>query len=786
MQKPFYIQKIAVLGAGVMGAQIAAQCVNAGIETYLFDLPGKQEDKTKPIANAIAKLKQLKPNPLGSANISLLLHACNYDEHMDQLTSCDLIIEAIAERLDWKEELYQRVIPYLNDKAILVTNTSGLSIHALKEKLPLFLQHRFCGVHFFNPPRYMHLAELIPTEKTDPVLLNNLETWLTTRLGKGVVRAKDTPNFIANRVGVFALLTSLHWADIFKLKLDEVDALTGVLVGRPKSATCRTMDVVGLDTMQHVVNTMQQQLKADPWHALFQLPNWLVSLIETGHLGQKTGQGIYRKRGQLIEVYDVDTNQYQPSQGMVSDEVKAIMAIKDPVEQMMRLMQASHPQAKFLSACFSDLFLYCAYHLKDIAHSVKEVDLAMRWGFGWQYGPFETWQLSGFMPIKKQIEQTLAKNDTMCIQLPYWLNEIDSFYKDGEAFSPSSSAFVKPSVLPVYQRQMIKEDVVFDPGLQKKVIFENEGVVLWSLVDDIGVVEFKTKANSIGQVVVDGLNQILDIAHQQCSGLIIHQKDPSNFSAGANLKEVANYIETNQFFAIERLITAFQTLAMRIKYSVIPIVAALRGKALGGGLELVLHCSKTMAAFESYPGLVELGVGLIPAGGGCKEMAMRAFAKSPANIMLQLTPYYEQIAKAQVAESALDAKLRGYLRESDGIMMHQNEVLFAAMKTLKAMLATNYQPPIPHRFQVAGIEGRAQLEVGLVNWLEGGYISDHDYLLASKLASVMCGGDVNQGEWVSEEWILALEKEAFMSLVIHERTKARIQSLLETGRPLRN
>ncbi|HBI21010.1 MAG TPA: 3-hydroxyacyl-CoA dehydrogenase, partial [Legionella sp.] len=611
---PFFIRKIAVLGAGVMGAQIAAHCVNAGIETLLFDLESKDGRATSLVDKAILNLTKLKPSPLATPDIASLLKACTYANDAAALTDCDLIIEAIAERLDWKEALYAQIVPYLNDKSILVTNTSGLSINALATALPEALRLRFCGVHFFNPPRYMHLAELIPTANTSPELLNQLESWLTSSLGKGVVRAKDTPDFIANRVGVFSLLATLHHAKAYGLGLDEVDALTGALLGRPKSATFRTMDVVGLDTLQHVVQTMALNLSNDPWHAVYVLPDWLTGLIQKGHLGQKSGQGIYRKQGRMIEVYDVALGDYRQASGEVHAEVKAIFKQADVREWMPRLFASQHPQAQFLAACFRDLFHYCAFHLDGIANNVRDVDLAVRWGFGWDRGPFEIWQSAGVSEIRKHIERAIADSTSMSqAKLPAWLGVVADFYCKEGAFTPANSTFVGRRRLPVYQRQFFPESVMAEPRFPTNTLFENEGVRLWHLKDDVAVINFKSKANTIGQSVMDGLSQALDIAERQCQGLIVYQPDADNFSSGADLRGVATLIQTGQMGGLDAMLGGFQQLMMRMKYSVIPVIAALRGRALGGGCELMMHCCRVVAAFESYPGLVELGVGLIPA-----------------------------------------------------------------------------------------------------------------------------------------------------------------------------
>ena len=776
MSETFFIKKIAVLGAGVMGAQIAGLAVSAGIETRLYDL---NSDLVK---KAIINLGSLRPDPLGTKQIASSILPRTYDEHIQELSDCDLIIEAIGERLDWKESLYQRVTPYLNSKTIFVTNTSGLSINTLSLFLPDKYRKRFCGVHFFNPPRYMHLAELIPSSYTAPEILDHLETWLTSRLGKGVVRAKDTPNFIANRIGVFSLLATLYHANHYGLGLDEVDALTGPFIGRPTSATCRTMDVVGLDTLQHVVHTMQTELTDDPWHSVFTLPEWMTTMIKEGHLGQKTGQGIYRKSGKQIDVFDPVSGTYRTAQGVVHDDVKRIFALPSLDKQMDALFQSTNKQALFLASCFRDLFHYCAFHLGSIAETVQAVDLAMQWGFGWKNGPFDTWQSSGIPLINKYLIQAIDEGTSLSsVELPRWLINLPDFYDHGKAYSAVSNQYESPSLLPVYKAQRVKK-------LISTPIYENEGVTLSHLEDDIAVLSFKSKANTIGQSVLDGLNEALSIAEKKLQGMIIYQRNEMNFSSGADLRGVLTLIQTNQMKALEAMVKNFQDTNMRFKYSSLPVVAALRGRALGGGCELIMHCDDVVAAFESYPGLVEIGVGLIPAGGGSKELAMRAAfsARSTGELPHHVQGYFETVAKGTVANSAPHAKFLGFLKEETPVLMHTEEILYGAVSLIKTKQALNYTPPLKQLFPVAGREGHAQLQVGLINWLEGGYISQHDYVLANELAGVLCGGDVYQGQLVDENYILKLEREAFMRLAETPLTQNRIAYLLETGKPLRN
>ncbi|MDF1677064.1 MAG: 3-hydroxyacyl-CoA dehydrogenase/enoyl-CoA hydratase family protein [Legionellaceae bacterium] len=785
MQEPFFIKKVAVLGAGVMGAQIAAHVVNAKIETRLYDLATEGHDPYQLVKSSIKKLGKLKPSPLGTKETAHLLLPRQYETDLEELADCDLIIEAIGERLDWKEALYQRIAPHVRANAIVVSNTSGLSINTLASVLPGALQSRFCGIHFFNPPRYMHLAELIPSKQTTPELLNQLETWLTSRLGKGVVRAKDTPNFIANRVGVFSLLATLHHAERLGLGLEVVDALTGGLLGRPKSATFRTMDVVGLDTLGHVVHTMDEHLKDDPWHTFFTLPAWLQQLIEAGHLGQKTGQGVYRKQGKVLEVYDIALKDYRPVQASVSDEVKAIFQLKTPGEQITALRASSHPEAELICSCFRDLFHYAAFHLENIADNVRDIDLALQWGFGWKQGPFETWQAFGVSDMCEWIAESNTEKSTMApVALPGWVEAKNfAFYRGDTAFSPSSDAYQGCSELPVYARQW---SAAKRPD-KANILFENDGVCLTHLQEEVGVLSFKSKSNTIGQAVLDGLDEAISVAEARCQGMIVYQHNPMNFSSGADLSAVAHFIETHQMAALADMVHNFQNVLMRLKYSTVPVVSALRGRALGGGCELLMQSDAVVAAFESYPGLVEAGVGLIPAGGGSKEFALRAAQLTVGNdLMPRLYPYFEQAAMAVVAGSASEALARGFLRTKDTCMMHAGEVLFAAFHRIQAMQAENYTPPMPARFKVAGREGCAQLKGVLANFEAGQFISKHDAFLASQLAYVMTGGSVDAGTEVDEAWVLRLEREAFMCLADTPLTQARIRHMLDTGKPLRN
>lgn len=781
MTPTLHIRKVAVLGAGVMGAQIAAHLVNV-VPTLLFDLPAPEGDKNGIVLKSIAGLKKLKPSPLAVMNSADDIIPANYETNLSWLKECDLIIEAIAERLDLKENLYQKIAPYLNENAVFVTNTSGLSITSLATVLPENLRSRFCGVHFFNPPRYMHLVEIIPHDKTDKNILSELETFLVSALGKGVIYAKDTPNFIANRVGVFSILATLYHAQQLNIPLEVVDALTGPIIGRPKSATLRTADVVGLDTLVHVIKTLTDNLPNDPWAKYYQTPTWLQELIQQGALGQKSGVGVYKKAGKDLFVWDINQKKYRLADQQVHQEVIAILKIKNPTEKFTKLIESDHPQAIFLRNCFRDLFHYSAVHAQDIAETVRDIDLAMRWGFGWQLGVFEFWQMIGWQTVAQFIESERAANKTMAnIVLPVWVSKNSNgvYAKEG-AFSPMQNKFLPRSKLSVYQKQRFINPVLGETADEGKTIFDNDAARLWHDGDSVAILSFKTKLNTINNGVLDSIFEAIKIAEKEYKGLIIWQRQGDNFSAGANLAEV-------DIKNAEQMVKKFQDAALAIRYAQIPVVAAIRGLALGGSCELSLHCAHRVAAFETYIGLPEIGVGLLPAGGGLKELALRAAQEAGSDDPFHyLRNYFKQVALGEISSSAIDAKQKNYLRASDSIVMNADEILFVAKQQVFALFAAGYHPPLAKCFPVVGIPGVATIMMQLANMREGSFISNYDYFIASKIAEVICGGKVVAGSLVDEKWILRLEREAILELIANDKTQERIKFMLANGKPLRN
>ena len=823
----FTVRKVAILGAGVMGAQIAAHLVNANVAALLFDLPAKEGDPNGHALKALEGLKKLDPSPLSVAGKIAYIDPANYEQHLPLLQECDIVIEAISERMDWKIDLYKKVAPHLGAHTIFATNTSGLSINKLAQAFPEELRHRFCGIHFFNPPRYMHLVELIACEGTEPAMLDQLEQFLVTTLGKGVIRAKDTPNFIANRIGVFSMLATVHHAQQYDLGFDLVDALTGPSIGRPKSATFRTADVVGLDVFAHVVGTMRDTLPDDPWQAYFKVPDWLQALIDKGALGQKSKCGVYRKVGKEIQVLDLAAQDYRPAKGEADAEIQTILKNKNWPEKLTQLRTSKHPQAQFLWAIFRDLFHYSAVHLASIADNARDLDLAVRWGFGWRLGPFEIWQASGWSQVTQWIQEDIAAGKSMAqIPLPDWVSEPgrEGVHSALGAYSPTTQTSHARSTLPVYQRQLFPDAMLGEPVKYGDTIFETDAVRLWHGGDDIAILSFKTKMHVIGKDVLDGMMQAVDEAERNFKGLVIWQSE-APFSAGANLLQMSESLKSKEkpsalgamvkkikrttsslvlkaahrlnladalmagkLAQVEAMIADFQQATMALKYANVPTVAAVDGLALGGGCELAMHCDRAVVTLESYIGLVEVGVGLLPAGGGCKELTLRAAAEAKGgDISPFLQRYFKTAAMGEVAKSGEHAKELGYLRASDIVVMNKFELLHVAKAQALALFEAAYRPPLKvRRIPVLGKTGIATLQAALVNMRAGEYISEHDYLIGSKVASVMCGGALESGSLVDEDWLLDLERSAFIELLATEKTQARIEHMLKTGKPLRN
>lgn len=782
------IDKIAVLGAGTMGAQIAAHFANARFPVVLFDLKSDKANPNSIIEESLAKLTKLNPAPFGSEKSINYITPANYEDNLELLEGCDLVIEAVAERIDIKEGLYTKIAGHIKENAILASNTSGLSITTLASVLPENLKVNFCGIHFFNPPRYMPLVELIPHKDTNFEILDKLETFLVEKLGKSIIRAKDTPNFIANRLGVFSMLVTCHYTEKMNIPLEIVDELTGKKLGRAKSATYRTADLVGLDVLSHVIETMKDNLE-DGWQSLYKTPNWIKNLIDNGALGQKTKKGLYIKESDGIKVLDLDTKEYRPSDKKADKEVLEILSEKDWAKKLEGLRNCDNVQAQFLWATFREMFLYAAHLVGDISNFPKDMDLAIRWGFGWKQGIFEIWQLAGWHKVAKWLNEDISAGKALSDNsLPSWISELETgVYKNNKEFSFTDNDLISREKLSVYDRQLFSDNVIeHTDEVDTETLYENDGVKLWQIADykGVGILSFKSKMCSIGDDVLDGIHEAINYAEENLDAMVIWQYDDI-FSVGANLEEFGIKFTMNGEAAIEEVIRkGHQIVTQKLRYSKIPTVAAVKGFAFGGGCETILHCDAAVAAHESYIGLVEAGVGIIPGWGGSKEMAQRA--SQAQDHWKDFEKRYKNLAMAEVAKSGYEAIEMGFLRESDTIVMNSKEVLAVALKKAQLLAFSQYHPPLKQKIKVFGETGIATVKALLVNMRDGNQISEHDYKIAVNLANTMCGGEIEKDTEVSEDWLLEKELENFTELAMSEKTEARMKHMLETGKPLRN
>ena len=802
--------KIAVLGSGTMGGQIAAHFANLGFEVVMFDTSHEA------ISKSLNMMKKLKPTPLASQSVIGLIKTSTYDT-MDVLSKCDFIIESVVENLDIKKQLFSNIAPYVNDDAVLVTNTSGLSIQKIAEHSPESLRSRIFGVHFFNPPRYLPLVELIRTSFSDEKLLHKAEGFITSALGKEVVYAKDSPAFIANRIGVFSFLAVLKHAENFSLSADTVDALTGKRVGRPASATFRTLDVVGLDVMSNVVKNIYENAKDDPWVELFKLPDWIDNLIAEGSLGSKTKKGIYEKIGKDIYVYDPASDEYRLSDKTISAEVKKILKENGNIENsLLTLSKSDDPQAQFLWSVHRDVFHYACYQLEHVAETVRCVDLALKSGFAWQRGIFEQVQLTGWSEVRDSLNVDINNGTALSSEsLPSWVLDKSFVYSDEGAYDPNKNQYTPRSSHPVYDRQLLKPLLKGEKQHQQEILLDGESTKLVNIGDGVASISFKTKMNVLSSSVLTELPKYLDFLEDNGFNALIFKQEQEHFCAGANLYEIISAIKLGllekdpgvtskakkkafelmhpelpklgKLYSIKKIVAMLQELFMRLKHGKILTIAAVDGLALGGGCELLLHCNKVVASMNSYIGLVEVGIGALPAGCGSKEMTLRAFTnKESDDIFPLLSKYFEQIAMAKVSASALEAKEMGYLKADDVIIANPNELLYVAKQQALALLDSGFKSPLDSTFKVVGKAGYANIMSQVANLHEGHFISKHDNYIVTHLAKVMTGSKVEENTTVNSQMILDLERKYFIKLLSTKKTQDRIEYMLRNSKPLRN
>jgi 3-hydroxyacyl-CoA dehydrogenase len=796
------IRKIAILGSGVMGSRIACHFANIGMEVLLLDIVPKElnaaetakgltlENKNvrnRIVNDALTNTLKANPAPLYDSTKVSLITTGNFDDNMKDIASCDWILEAVVENLTIKKAVYDNVEKYRTPGTLVTSNTSGIPIQLMAEGRSEDFQQHFCGTHFFNPPRYLRLFEVIPGPKTKSEIIDFLMHYGDLYLGKTTVLCKDTPAFIGNRIGIYGLMESLHTILSLGLTVEEVDKLTGPVIGRPKSATFRTIDVVGLDTLINVANNLNQALTHDESKDLFALPDLLKKMLENKWLGDKTQQGFYKKTKSAsgateILSLNLQTLEYGAQNKVKFPVLEQTKTIDDLKSRFKVLIGSKDKAGQFYRTTFLGLFAYVANRIPEIADELFRIDDAMRTGFGWELGPFETWDAVG-------VEKAVALMEEDKRPVAAWVKEFlaqgnKSFYKteNGKKLFydiPSKSYKVIPGT---------ESFIILDNLRGNKPVFKNAGATLHDIGDGIVGLEFHTKMNTLGGEVVDAINRSISIAEKDFRGLVIGN-DGANFSAGANLALVLMYAIEQEYDEIDFMIRQFQTTMMRARYSRIPVVVAPHNLTLGGGCELTLHADHVQAFAETYIGLVEFGVGLIPAGGGTKEFTMRVSDSFEDGDLLlnNLKNAYMHIATAKVATSAEEARAMNILRKSDGITLNRSRLIADAKSAAIRLAEAGYtQPKMRKDIKVLGKSALGMFIAGANSMVAGKYISEHDKKISEKLAYIMCGGDLSAPTLVSENYLLDLEREAFLSLTGEKKTLERIQSILTSGKPLRN
>ncbi len=800
------IGKAAVLGAGTMGAAIAAHLSNAGIPTLLLDIAPKElnEAETKKglpldsfhvrnriVGEMFEAAKKLKPAPFMLADNANLIEIGNFEDDIHKLKDCDFVIEAIVENLEIKHKLFAEVEKNMKPGSIIASNTSGIPIEKIAEPFSDDFKKHFVGVHFFNPPRYMKLVEVIPTEDTSGEVACAITGFLDQRLGKGVVPAKDEPNFIANRIGVFGMMSTIHTMIEMGLTPTEVDQITGKAIGHASSATFRTSDLVGLDVTAHVTKNLYPAIPEDEDREVFQIPEMIQTLLDKNILGDKTNGGFFKKskdaegNRQILEL-DLDTFEYKPQEKTKFATLEEAKQISDTAKRVKKLFWGDDKVGEFLRKTSARGMRYSANRIPEIADTIVEIDNAIKWGFGWEIGVFEAWDAVG---VKESVESMKSEGYEIPENVQKMLDSgAETFYKKEE----NGDKFYYDLVNGGYKKMPDRDGVIFLDSVKEKtgVIKTNSGASLIDLGDGVACLEFHSKMNSIGGDTVAMMNFAIDEVEKNFEGLVVGNQG-GNFSAGANLMMLLLAAQEEEWDDINMMIRGLQNAVMRLRYSAKPVVTAPYGLTLGGGCEISMHGDKTRAAAETYIGLVEVGVGLLPAGGGTKEMTLRAMdaAKNVADADLLgfLKKTFETIAMGKVATSAQEAQSWGLLRKGDAISMNGDRLIADAKQEVLNLAAAGYVQPVEREDILAiGEAGQAAFKLALHMMKQGAFISDHDELIGKKIAKILCGGDMNHQSLVSERHLLDLEREAFLSLCGERKTQERIAAMLKTGKPLRN
>ncbi|KAF2518402.1 3-hydroxyacyl-CoA dehydrogenase [Flavobacterium salilacus subsp. salilacus] len=792
------IKKVAVIGSGIMGSGIACHFANIGVEVLLLDIAPKELTETeqkkgltlqdKAVKNRIvnehlANSLKSKPSPIYHQKFASRISTGNIDDDLPKIAETDWVIEVVVERLDIKQKVFEQIEKYRKPGTLITSNTSGIPIHFMSEGRSEDFQKHFCGTHFFNPPRYLKLFEIIPGPKTSQEVLDFLNNYGEKFLGKTSVVAKDTPAFIGNRIGIYGIMSLFHQVKEMELTVEEVDKLTGPVIGRPKSATFRTVDVVGLDTLVHVANGIYDNCPDDEVHELFKVPDFINTLMENKWLGSKTGQGFYKKVDKDILALDLDTMEYRAQKKASFATLELTKTIDKPIDRFKVLIKGTDKAGDFYRKNFAGMFAYVANRIPEITDDLYKIDDAMKAGFGWENGPFEIWDAVG---VEKGIELMKAEGQEPAA----WVTEMlvsgnKSFYtvKEGNTYYYDITS--------KSQKKVPGQDafIILNNIRESKKVWSNSDAIIEDLGDGILNLEFQSKMNTIGGGVLQGINKAIDLAEKEYEGLVIGNQ-AANFSVGANIGMIFMMAVEQEYDELNMAIKMFQDTMMRVRYSSIPVVVAPHGMTLGGGCEMSMHADKVVAAAETYIGLVEFGVGVIPGGGGSKEMALRAsdlFHKDDVELNV-LQEYFLAIAMAKVSTSAYEAFDTGILQKGkDVIVVNKDRQLAEAKKYAKILAEAGYTQPVKRNdVKVLGKQALGMFLVGTDSMEAGNYISEHDKKIANKLAYVMAGGDLSESTLVTEQYLLDLEREAFLSLCGERKTLERIQHMLTKGKPLRN
>lgn len=785
----YAIQKVAVLGSGTMGSQIAAHCVNAGLDVWLLDLKDEEsDDPNQQVIDNIKKLKKMNPSPLGLPEYAERIKVGNFTDDLDILAEVDWVCEAVIEKMDIKKQMMSDIQEVRTPGTIVSSNTSGLPIGEISAECSDDFKSHFLGTHFFNPPRYMKLLEVIPTEATTEEVTEYMSQFCEKELGKGVVQCKDTPNFIANRIGIFSTACVMPYFFDGSFRAEEIDFLTSTLTGYSKAATFRTADMAGLDVMHHVATNIYPSIPDDDRREVFQLPEAFSQMVEEGKLGNKAGEGFYKKvqtdSGKEYKVIDPDTFEYE---SQIEPEFETASEAKEkfdtPGERLKFLVQQDDKVGQFLWDIHCDLLLYSANRIPEITESVESIDRAMKWGFNWELGPFERWDAIG-------VEESVERMQDEGLDVPESVLQMlesgrEQFYdqEEGTVYNLATGQveLLTPPARGAIQVSALKAD--------QKEVMGNDSAGLYDLGDGIALFEFRTRKYTLGFELVQSLGKACKIVEDQFDALVISH-DGDNFTYGANLMEAMQAWQQGEKDRVQKAAKDFQDTSVGLRYQPFPVVVAPFGRSLGGGVEFILHADKVVAHHELYCGLVEVGVGLLPAGGGTKEMLYRAMQRVMEDEQVDPMPYikerFKTIGMAKVSDGAPKARELGYLRESDSVIMNRDLLIKNAKAEARRMADAGYHPPKKPQVKVLGKRVLSALKLMLYIMHESNFITDYDEVVAEKVAYIMSGGDLSEPQDVPEDYLLRLEREAFLELLEDERTQARIEHMLKTGKPLRN